>query len=221
MHFEAVIFDLDGTLLDTLEDIAGSANSALTARGFATHPADAYRYFIGEGVNMLISRALPVENRNDEIVADCTKAFRDNYNRNWNINTRPYDGVKKLLYSLSAGHVKTAVLSNKPHDFAQRCIREFFPSMGFEMVMGQRDEIPEKPDPAGALEIAHTLGIRPSQFLYLGDSGVDMETALRAGMFPVGALWGFRPREELMQHGAQALIERPMELLKFLGLAQK
>ena len=216
MHFQAVIFDLDGTLLDTLEDIAGSANSALTARGFATHAADAYRYFIGDGVNMLISRALPVENRNDEIVADCTKAFRDNYNRNWNINTKPYDGVQKLLHSLSARHVKTAVLSNKPHDFAQRCIQEFFPNLGFEMVMGQRDEIPEKPDPAGALEIADTLDLKPSQFLYLGDSGVDMETALRAGMFPVGALWGFRPREELMQHGAQALIERPMELLNLL-----
>jgi phosphoglycolate phosphatase len=213
MNFQAVIFDLDGTLLDTLDDISSSANSALVRFGLPTHRVDEYRYFIGDGVTELISRAVPAEKRNDDIIADCVKAFRENYVHNWNVNTRPYDGVPELLDALAAKHVKMAVLSNKPDDFTKRCIREFLPGQRFEIVLGQRDGIPRKPDPAGALRIAEILGITPSRFLYLGDSGVDMKTAVRAGMFPVGALWGFRPGEELWENGAQAVIERPMDLL--------
>lgn len=216
MQFKAVIFDLDGTLLDTLEDIAGSANSALMKYGFPVHEVDAYRYFVGEGMTTLISRALPAEKRNDDIIADCVKAFRENYSRNWNVNTRPYDGVTELLDALAAKHVKMAILSNKPDNFTKHCTREFLPNRNFEMILGQRDGIPRKPDPVGALEIAEGLGITPSRFLYLGDSAVDMKTAVRAGMFPVGALWGFRPLDELRGHGAQAVIERPMELLGLL-----
>jgi phosphoglycolate phosphatase len=213
MHFQAVIFDLDGTLLDTLDDIASSANSALVRYGLPIHGVDEYRYFVGDGVTELISRALPAEKRNDDVIADCVKAFRENYGRHWNINTRVYDGVPELLKALAARHVKMAVLSNKPDDFTKRCIREFVPKQQFEMILGQRDGIPRKPDPAGALKIADILGITPSRFLFLGDSGVDIKTATRAGMFPVGALWGFRPVEELWEHGAQAVIERPMDLL--------
>ncbi len=216
MHFHAVIFDLDGTLLDTLADIADSVNSTLARFGLPTHRVDAYRQFIGDGITMLVSRALPAEKRNDDIVTDCVKVFRENYSRNWKVNTRPYHDVEELLDSLSAKHVKIAVLSNKPDDFTKRCIDELLPNHSFEMILGQRDGIPRKPDPAGALEIAEGLGIKPSRFLYLGDSAVDMETAVRAGMFPVGALWGFRPLEELWEHGAQAVIHGPMELLGLL-----
>lgn len=213
MNFQAVISDLDGTLLDTLDDISSSVNSALVRYGLPTHGVDEYRYFIGEGVTELISRAVPAEKRDDDIIANCVKAFRENYGQNWNVNTRPYDGVPELLDALAAKHVKMAVLSNKPDDFTKRCIREFLPGRRFEIILGQRDGIPRKPDPAGALRIAEILGITPSRFLYLGDSGVDMKTAVGAGMFPVGALWGFRPGEELWEHGAQAVIERPMDLL--------
>ncbi|MBE9582114.1 MAG: HAD family hydrolase [Proteobacteria bacterium] len=216
MHFQAVIFDLDGTLLDTLADIADSVNSTLARFGLPTHRVDAYRQFIGDGITMLVSRALPAEKRNDDIVTDCVKVFRENYSRNWKVNTRPYHDVEELLDSLSAKHVKMAVLSNKPDDFTKRAIDELLPNHSFEMILGQRDGVPRKPDPAGALEIAEGLGIKPSRFLYLGDSAVDMETAVRAGMFPVGALWGFRPLEELWGHGAQALIHGPMELLGLL-----
>ncbi|NVL89691.1 MAG: HAD family hydrolase [Desulfobacterales bacterium] len=216
MHFKAVIFDLDGTLLDTLEDIADSANSALMKYGFPVHEVDAYRYFVGEGMTTLISLALPAEKRNNDIIADCVKAFRENYSRNWNVNTRPYDGVPELLDALAARHVKMAILSNKPDDFTKHCTREFLPNRNFEMILGRRDGIPRKPDPVGALEIAESLNITPSRFLYLGDSAVDMKTAVRAGMFPVGALWGFRPLDELREHGARAVIERPMELLGLL-----
>lgn len=216
MRFQAVVFDLDGTLLNTLEDIAHSANSALVRYGFPSHGVDEYRYFVGEGLTMLISRALPAEKRNDDIVSDCVKAFNENYSRNWNVNTTPYQGVLELLNELTAKHLKMAILSNKPDDSTKHCVRELLPYKSFEMVLGQREGTPRKPDPAGALEIAETLGIAPPQFLYLGDSGIDMQTATRAGMFPVGALWGFRSAEELRTHGAQVVIDRPMELLGLL-----
>ncbi|MFH1626197.1 MAG: HAD family hydrolase [Pseudomonadota bacterium] len=216
MHFQAVLFDLDGTLLDTLEDIANSANDVLVRYGFPLHGVDKYRCFIGEGVTVLISRALPAEKRNDDVIADCVTAFRENYSRNWNVNTRPYNGVPELLDEVAARHMKMAILSNKPDDFTKRCVRELLPGKHFEIVLGQREGIPTKPDPTGALEIAETLGIAVPQFLYLGDSGLDMQTAARAGMFPVGALWGFRSAEELRTHGAEVLIERPVALLEVL-----
>jgi phosphoglycolate phosphatase len=213
MNFEAVIFDLDGTLLDTLEDIANSANSMLTGYGFPTHEIDSYRYFVGDGVTMLVSRVLPAEKRNDDTIAECEKVLRENYSRNWNVNTKMYDGIPELLDGLTEKRVKMAILSNKPDDFTKLCVDELLPKWRFEMILGQRDGIPKKPDPLGANEIAENLGISPERFLYLGDSGVDMKTAVNAKMFPVGALWGFRPPDELRKYGAKALIERPMELL--------
>jgi phosphoglycolate phosphatase len=220
MRVKAVLFDLDGTLLDTLEDIANSVNSALLRYGLPTHSVDAYRYFIGDGVTTLVSRALPDENRDNDIIAKCVKGFRQEYSRNWNVNTRPYEGVPELLDALAAKHIKMAVLSNKPDDFTKQCVSELLPNHSFEMILGQRDAIPIKPAPVGALQIADRLGIPPSRFLYLGDSAIDMKTAARAGMFPVGALWGFRPLEELLEHGAQAVIERPVDLLGLLDAPQ-
>jgi phosphoglycolate phosphatase len=216
MHFQAVIFDLDGTLLDTLEDIGNSANSALGRHGFPTHALDAYRYFVGDGVTMLMSRALPADSRNNDLIADCVRAFRENYDRTWNVSTRPYEGAPELLDALTARNVKMAILSNKPDDFTKRCVHEFLADWTFEVILGLRQGGPQKPDPTGALKIAEDLGIKPAQILYLGDSAVDMKTALNAGMFPVGALWGFRPLDELLENGARATIERPMELLDYL-----
>lgn len=216
MHFQAVIFDLDGTLLNTLEDIADSANIALAAHGLPGHGLDEYRYFVGEGVTTLMTRALPPEKRDDDTVAACVKAFREHYSHNWNNKTRPYDGVPELLDALAARHVRMAVLSNKPDEYTKRCVSEFLPKARFEAVLGQRDGVPGKPDPAGAVEIAGKLRIKPSQFLYLGDSGIDMKTAVGAGMFPVGAGWGFRFPDELLGDGARAVIDEPMELVRFL-----
>ena len=216
MHFQAIIFDLDGTLLNTLEDIANSANSALVRYGLPTHSVDAYRYFVGEGWTTLFLRAIPIERQNDNIIADCVKAFRQYYDHNWNVVTRPYEGVPELLDALEARHVKMAVLSNKADDFTKRCTHELLPNHRFEMILGHRVGIPRKPDPTGALEIAENLGITPSRFLYLGDSAIDMEAATHAGMFPVGALWGFRTLDELQEHGAKRVIERPLELLELL-----
>jgi phosphoglycolate phosphatase len=217
MHFQGVIFDLDGTLLNTLEDIANSANRTLLTHGFPTHAVDTYRHFIGDGVTMLMFRALPPEERSDKTIANCLKTLRDNYSRNWNVNTRPYEGVPTLLETLATKDVRMAVHSNKPADFTEQCVRELLPGHRFEMVLGQQDGIPRKPDPVGALKIAESLGISPSRFLYLGDSAVDMKTASRADMFPVGALWGFRSRGELLENGAKAVINRPLDLLRLLN----
>jgi phosphoglycolate phosphatase len=216
MPYQAVIFDLDGTLLDTLADIGDAMNRVLSARGLPVHPIDAYRFFVGDGVAMLITRALPEDKRDAETIRSCLDAYSADYSRHWNIKTRLYEGVGALLDALTARGMKLAILSNKPHEFALRCVREFLPKWSFDAVFGQRDGVPLKPDPAGALAIAHTLGIPPTACLYLGDTAVDIKTAIAAGMTPVGVLWGFRPKEELRESGATILIEQPIEILGLL-----
>jgi len=216
MPYRAIIFDLDGTLLDTLEDLADTANRVLAARGFPTHEVDAYRYFVGDGAAMLIRRVLPEEHRDDETHRTCLEAFLREYGQSWKVKTRPYDGVPEMLDALAARGLKMSILSNKPHEFTGQCVDELLPDWTFDLVLGQRYEVPRKPDPAGALEVAENLAIPPADFLYLGDTATDMKTAVAAGMFPVGALWGFRPAEELRESGARVLIERPMEVLELL-----
>jgi len=217
MPYKAILFDLDGTLLNTLEDLGNAVNRVLSEKGFPTHKLDAYRYFIGEGTAMLITRALPKEKGNDSTIHACQEAFLKDYGNNWNVKTRPYDGVTEMLDALTARRLKIAVLSNKPHEFTERCVTDLLPTWAFDVVLGESNTVPQKPDPAGALKVAKCLKIPPADFLYLGDSAIDMKTAIAAGMFPVGALWGFRSIEELQESGAQALIERPLEILNLLG----
>lgn len=216
MTYQAVLFDLDGTLLDTLADLGNAVNRVLAARGLPTHPLDAYRYFVGEGARLLVTRALPENRRDAATIAACLAGFQADYDQNWQVETRPYPGVADMLDVLTARGLKLAVLSNKPHDFTVRCVSELLPRWTFDPVFGLRDTVPRKPDPAGALEITACLNIPPANFLYLGDTATDMQTARATGMFPVGALWGFRSAEELVESGAQVLIEEPGELLGLL-----
>ncbi len=217
LPYHAVIFDLDGTLLNTLEDLGNSVNRVLEQKGLPIHKLDSYRYFVGDGAPMLITRALPEEKRKDKIIhASCLKAFREDYRQNWNVTARPYEGVPEMLDALNARKLKMAVLSNKPHEFTKQCIAGLLPKWNFDMVLGQRNGIPCKPDPIGALEIAEHLHIQPSRFLYLGDTAVDMKTSIAANMFPVGALWGFRTAQELQENGAQMLISYPLDILNLL-----
>jgi phosphoglycolate phosphatase len=213
MAFPAVLFDLDGTLLDTLADIAAAANSMLAANGFPEHPLDAYRYLVGSGVTMLLRRALPPTECRDEVLARCAVQFREAYQRGWNVRTRAYDGISELLDALVERRVAMAVLSNKPDHFTKLAIKEYFPEVRFHGVIGDREGVPRKPNPASALELAGLLGVPAAQVLYLGDSAVDMQTAQAAGMVPVGALWGFRPRSEMEENGARRLIAHPLDLL--------
>ncbi len=213
MKYKGVIFDLDGTLLDTLEDIANSMNQVLEKRGFPTHPDEAYLRFVGSGADTLIARALPKEQRDDGIVEQCLNEFQKVYEANWNNMTRPYVGIPELLDTLKKENIKIAVLSNKPQHFTDLCVNELLGDWEFDYVLGQKDGMPLKPDPKGASEISDELNIPAEDFIFLGDSDIDMKTAVNAGMFPLGALWGFRTERELLDSGALKVILHPLELL--------
>lgn len=210
---KAVLFDLDGTLLDTLQDIADACNAALSRHGFPPHPLESYRYFVGEGVPVLVSRTVPTTRHTAELLASVSAAYRDEYQRRWNATTALYPGIAELLDRLTRRGVPMAVLSNKPDDFTRRCVAEFLARWTFSTVLGASKAFPPKPDSAGARHIARTLGLPPAQFYYLGDTSTDMRTAVAAEMFPVGVLWGFRTAEELKTAGARKLISHPRELL--------
>jgi phosphoglycolate phosphatase len=212
----AVVFDLDGTLLDSLADIGDAANSVLARFGFRTHALAEYRQFVGEGVAVLFQRALAPDQSQGDTVARCVNEFQIAYGRNWNVRTKPYAGISELLDALTVRGLKIAVLSNKPHEFAQQCVRHYFGATPFEVVFGAREGVGRKPDPAGALEIAGRLGIAADEVVYVGDSGVDMETARNAGMHPIGAAWGFRSVDELRAAGAANILSEPLDLLSFL-----
>jgi phosphoglycolate phosphatase len=216
MNFKAIIFDLDGTLLDTLEDIALSMNSVLTRAGFASHPVPAYRGFVGEGITTLARRVLPEEHRDDATVGQMVADMLIEYAKHWADHTRPYPGITEVLDALTGKGIRMAVLSNKMDSFTKEMTATLFSSWAFAKVIGARPDFPSKPDPAGALLIARTLKIREEEFLYLGDSHIDMKTAVQAGMFPVGALWGFQSADALRAAGARVLLQEPGELLKLL-----
>jgi phosphoglycolate phosphatase len=216
MHNRAVLFDLDGTLLDTLDDLADSMNAVLQRLGFPAHKTACYRYFIGEGIQNLVWRTLPEANRDSATVAKGVAEMRAEYARRWADKTRPYDGIPELLDELAERRIPMAVLSNKPDGPVRDMVGRFLGLERFAVVAGAKPNVPHKPDPTAALGIAATLGIRPQGFVYLGDSNTDMLTAVAAGMFPVGALWGFRSADELLATGAKALIARPDELLGYL-----
>ncbi|HNU90808.1 MAG TPA: HAD family hydrolase [Spirochaetota bacterium] len=215
MKYDALVFDLDGTLLDTLRDIADSVNAALEAEGLAGHPAANYRLMVGNGMDVLVERAVGGRLGDNESLVRCMERARIEYARRYNNATRPYDGIPQLLGALSARGLRLAVLSNKPDEYTVRIIREYLDGY-FEIVRGLRPDFPRKPDPAQALDILASMGVAPSRCLMVGDSGGDMKTALGAGMVPVGVLWGFRDREELKASGAHALLERPDDLLSLL-----
>jgi phosphoglycolate phosphatase len=216
MTIQAVIFDLDGTLLDTLADIADAVNRVLTANGYPQHPVEAYRWFVGDGSAMLVKRALPPNDRNAEKVHDCLERFIADYNQNWHRNTAPYQGIIDLLVRLQARQLKLAVVTNKPHRFTGKMMAHYFPKTPFDPILGQREGVPKKPDPAQALAAAQQMQAAPRDCLFVGDSGVDIETARRAGMGAIGAGWGFRPPSELRDAGADHIIDHPMDVLSLL-----
>jgi phosphoglycolate phosphatase len=216
VKYAAVIFDLDGTLLDTIEDLADSMNAALQEEGHAVHAIDAYRYFVGDGIENLVRRALPESARNEESVNRGKAAMETEYNKRWNAKSRPYTGVPELLDELTQRQIPIAILSNKPEPFTLLAINELLSPWTFFPIRGARPDTPRKPDPTGALVVAEELGVEPAKCLYLGDTDTDMKTAVGAGMYALGATWGFRLGEELLRTGAQTLLDEPMELLELL-----
>ena len=214
--FRAVLFDLDGTLLNTLTDLADAMNASLAHLGYPPHPVDAYKYFIGDAVETEAKRALPEFARQPETIKKVADFSEQIYDKCWHKNTRPYPGIPELLSNLTKRGLPLTVLSNKPDCFTKIMVEKLLPRYRFEIVQGALPDVPVKPDPAAALQIAKQLKIPPEQFLYLGDTNTDMKTAVAAGMFPLGCLWGYRTADELLESGAKALVQTPEEVLAFL-----
>lgn len=211
-----VIFDLDGTLLNTIDDLADSMNLALTQHGFPEHPVERYKKFVGNGVAVLTQRAMADFPHTEAQEAAVLGDFRVHYARLQRNKTAPYPGIRMLLLDLNRRGVPVSVLSNKPHEDTGRVVRGYFPEISFFRIVGQSDTVPPKPDPTGVFGVLRDLGCEKEEVLYVGDSLVDMQTAKNAGLYAVGVLWGFRDREELEENGADTLIAEPHELLALL-----
>jgi len=220
--FKAVLFDLDGTLLYTLKDVADAMNKALEHFGFPPHPIDAYKYLIGESVVTEARRALPPESASDpEFVRKVAAYSEEIYDKCWGDNTHPYPGIPELLTELPRHGLSLVILSNKNDRFTKVMVEKILSQWRFKIVQGALPNVPLKPDPTMALQIAKKLRIPAEQFLYLGDTSTDMKTAVAAGMFPVGCLWGYRTADELLESGAKILIDNPLDVLKLLDELRK
>ena len=211
MKIRAVLFDLDGTLADSLADLANATNWALAQLGCPTHPVDSYRCKVGDGTRELCARALPADRQalQDEVL----RLMRQRYDLHCFDLTRLYPGILELVTALDKRGLRLAVLSNKPDDFTKRVIARYFQPSPFAVVRGQLPDVPLKPDPTAARQIAQKLGIPPAHWLYLGDTNTDMRTARAAGMHAVGVLWGFRDRAELVKSGAEHVVAKPEDVL--------
>jgi phosphoglycolate phosphatase len=215
-HTKLIIFDLDGTLLNTISDLAHSTNYALKKNGFPTHPIEAYKYFVGNGINNLFERALPEGRKTEENINSIRKEFLPYYENHNTEYTQPYEGIPRLLKFVRSKGLKTAVASNKYQQATEKLINRFFPEIDFSSVFGQREGIPVKPDPTIVYEILSVAAIPATDALYVGDSGVDMKTALNAGVTSVGVTWGFRSRSELETNGAVYIAESITDIINLI-----
>lgn len=214
---KAVIFDLDGTLADTIASITYCGNLALSRFGLPSFGEEDYKHFVGDGAAMLIRRALlAAGDERLEHFDEVYETYLEIFAKDCMYQVKPYEGICALLEELKRLSVRIAVLSNKPDRDSLRVVEALFGKGYFDFVQGQREDIPRKPDPAGVYRIMEAFGLPAGDFLYVGDSGVDMKTGRAAGIFTVGVLWGFRDREELVENGADAVISKPLELLSHL-----
>ncbi len=210
-----VIFDLDGTLLNTIYDLGEACNYALRKMGYPQHPIPAYNYMVGNGVRKLMERAQPDADK--EVIDELLKEFKTYYDSHCAVNTTPYPGIPELLQELTERGVKVAVASNKYQEAVTKIINQYFPDIPFAVVKGQSESRPAKPDPSIVFEILSECPTPKSEVLYVGDSGVDIETARRACVESVGVTWGFRPVTELREYHANNIVSRPDEILNFLN----
>jgi phosphoglycolate phosphatase len=208
---EAVIFDLDGTLLDTIEDLANACNYALSTLGYEVHDVDKYKKFVGSGRYKLIERILPEGEKNQEIINKTLTLFDKYYGKHMVDMTKPYEGITNLINSLIDKGIKLAVVSNKPHEFTTEVVKKYFGN-SFEIVYGQREGYPVKPDPKTVFEVVDNLEVDLKNCIYVGDSDVDIKTAKNAGVKSIGVAWGFRGLGELEQAGADYIVASAAEL---------
>lgn len=211
--FKGVVFDLDGTLVNSLEDLADSMNEVLSRYHYPVHEVPAYKLFIGNGMRNLVRVTLPEAERNEQTIAECYSQLTEIYNKNCLNKTKPYEGIVDLLNELKQRNLKLSVFSNKADEFVKTIIQTLLPEY-FDEVAGLTTEAHRKPNPFGALKISKKFDIRPENMLYLGDTSTDMQTANNAGMYAVGVTWGFRTRKELLDNGAKFILDKPMDLMK-------
>ncbi|WP_026802756.1 HAD family hydrolase [Aliarcobacter lanthieri] len=214
MEKNTVIFDLDGTLLDSIEDIAVSMNKVLESLNLPTHNIKDYKYFVGSGVDILVENALGKFSK--EIKDEAIKRFKLEYDGKLHSKTIPYEGIYELLDEFKKLNYNLAVLSNKPHEFTVSYVNHFFKDYGFKEVHGQKDNVPKKPNPQAAIEIAKSLNVPCEKVFFIGDTKVDMQTAKSANMLAIGVLWGFRDEQELREFGADFIVKTPMEILNII-----
>ena len=216
MKKKLVIFDLDGTLLNTIEDLGHAVNHALEKNGYATHTIASYPFFVGNGVRRLITRVLPEDYRKDDIIDKLLRDFKGYYDEHCCDYTKPYSGIPELLQDLRDQGVRVAVASNKYHSAVEKIIGHYFGDVEWAAIEGQKDGVNVKPDPSVVFAILGKARVRKAEVLYVGDSGVDMETARRACIDSVGVTWGFRPEKELVESYAGTIINKPEDILSLI-----
>ena len=212
---KAVLFDLDGTLVNSLEDLAVSANFALQIYGYPIHETEKYKYFIGDGLLKLVERTLPEEDRSKDNINKLFQTVWKHYSENYVVNTVAYNGIAELLAELKQKGYKLAVVTNKPHEMAVNIVKALLGDV-FDMICGKLDNYPPKPDPALTLKTMNDLGVNPDECVFVGDSGIDAANAVNAGCIGIGVLWGFRTKEELLHSGADYIVNNPFEILEIL-----
>lgn len=211
---KAVLFDLDGTLVDTLGDLSYGVNAELSKRGYPTHPKDAFKIFAGNGIPKMVERAAPA-GTDPEILKEITDSFVKYYSVHYADYTEAYSGTAELVKAIKEKGLKVAVVTNKAQGPAELVVKKFFGD-SFDLIFGQMPGIPAKPDPTAALLAMEALGVTPNECVFMGDSGVDVETGVNSGAYPVGVLWGFRDEKELTENGARSLIKTPQELVSVI-----
>jgi phosphoglycolate phosphatase len=215
MKFKGIIFDLDGTLVNSLEDISDAMNVVLTSLDYPTHNYDTYQYFIGSGLRNLVSKALPASNNTENEIEVCFQNMITEYREICTLKTKPYEGIIELLENLSSQNIKLAVFSNKANELTKKIAAEIFPDY-FDSAVGLSTEELKKPNPFEAIAISKSWNLKPEEILFVGDSDIDMKTAVNAKMFPLGVSWGYRTEEELKASGAKTVINTPLDLLEIL-----
>lgn len=215
MKFKGIIFDLDGTLVNSLEDIADAMNKVLQSLDYPTHSYDDYQYFIGSGLRNLVSKALPETNNDENQIEKSLNSMIDVYRDNCTNQTKAYQGIVELLNELKSRKLKLGVFSNKADALTKEITKALFPDV-FEPIVGLSTESLKKPNPFEALEISKSWGLQPEEMIFVGDSGIDMQTATNANMHAVGVSWGYRPEKELMENGAQHILNHPLDLIPIL-----
>jgi phosphoglycolate phosphatase len=215
-HFKAVIFDLDGTLINSVEDIADAVNVMLKQNDLPTHNLKTYEQFLGSGIRDLLKKAVAKKSNEKEFMDTCWNEMIAIYTSNCTNKTKSYNGIINLLDTLVSQKIKMAILTNKADHLAKKIVAELFPTYNFEAVIGLTNEEAKKPNPVTAIQISKKFNLNPNEIVFVGDSGIDMQTATNAGMFAVGVTWGYRDKNELIANGAKFILNHPSDLFKIL-----